>query len=295
MRQFGGVGVMIDRPGVQLRIAPAAKFTATGPMQQRTTAVVDRLSNCWQLATPPACQIEILNSPPEHAGLGTGTQLELAITAGLNAFRGGGLLSAEQLAQFSGRGARSAIGTYGFLLGGLLVESGKLPGEVLSPLEQRLVLPEGWRFVVLVLPGVGLAGEAERRAFGSLPSVPPEVTVSLREEVATQLLPAALDRQFDRFSESLYRFNREAGMCFAASQGGPYASRQITDLIEKLRSEGVRGVGQTSWGPSVFALVQNEAVAQETLGRLSRSLPPDATCLITRPANAGAIINIIEM
>lgn len=57
VRQFGGVGVMIDRPGVQLRIAPAAKFTATGPMQQRTAAVVDRLTSCWQLEAPPACLI----------------------------------------------------------------------------------------------------------------------------------------------------------------------------------------------------------------------------------------------
>jgi len=295
VRQFGGVGVMIDQPGVHLRITPAVKFAAMGSMQQRTAAVVDRLSNCWQLDTPPACQIEILNAPPEHAGLGTGTQLELAVTAGLNAFRGGDPLSAEQLAKFSGRGARSAIGTYGFLLGGLLVESGKLPGEVLSPLEQRIVLPEDWRFVVIVLPGAGLAGEAERRAFSALPAVPPEVTVALRAEVATQMIPATLDQQFGRFSENLYQFNREAGMCFAASQGGPYASKVIADLIERLRRRGIRGVGQTSWGPSVFALVEQESAAHEVLRGLAGDLPSATTCLVARPANAGAAINITEM
>ena len=47
VRQFGGVGVMIDQPGVHLRITPAVKFAAMGSMQQRTAAVVDRLSNCW--------------------------------------------------------------------------------------------------------------------------------------------------------------------------------------------------------------------------------------------------------
>jgi len=294
VRQFGGVGVMIDRPGVHLQITSAAKFAVVGPAAQRAAAVVDRLTNCWQLEAPPACQIEILNSPPEHAGLGTGTQLELAVTAGLNAFRGGDPLSAEQLAQLSGRGARSAIGTYGFLLGGLLVESGKLPGEILSPLEQRIVLPENWRFVLIVLPGAGLAGEAERRAFGSLPPVPPERTVQLRAEVARQMLPAALDAQFDRFAESLYQFNREAGMCFATSQGGPYASKLIADLIERLREEGVRGVGQTSWGPSVFALVEHEPAAHEILKRLTRSLPPETTCFVTCPANAGALLKINE-
>lgn len=294
VRQFGGVGVMIDRPGVHLRISPAARFSTRGPLEQRVAAVVDRLQGHWTLEAPPDCLIEVLNAPPQHAGLGTGTQLELAITAGLNALRGGEPLSAEQLATLSGRGARSAIGTYGFLLGGLLVESGKLPGETLSPLEQQVTLPASWRFVLIALPGAGLAGEAERRAFNSLPPVPPEVTVDLRSEVATQLIPAALDGQFERFAESLYRFNREAGMCFAASQGGPYASKSIAELIERLRSAGVLGVGQSSWGPTVFALAESDQAADVLVGQLRRELPPETNSLIASPAR-GATIHITDL
>lgn len=295
VRQFGGVGVMIARPGLHLRIAPAAEFATRGLLADRTAAVVDRLLGHWQWTAPPACQIEVLQSPPQHAGLGTGTQLELAVTAGLNAFQGGQPLSAEQLALASGRGARSAIGTYGFLLGGLLVESGKLPGEVLSPLEQRIALPEDWRFVLITLPGAGLAGDAERRAFRSLPAVPPEVTDELRAEVDKELLPAVLDGQFDRFSESVYRFNRAAGLCFAASQGGPYATSAVSNLIDQLRAQGVRGVGQSSWGPTVFALVESPPAAQELLSQLLPELPAGTSCHTTGVTNSGADIHITEL
>ncbi len=291
VRQFGGVGVMVDRPGLHVQIRPAAQFLATGPLAERAIAVTDRLATQWHLDELPACQIEVLNSAPEHAGLGTGTQFELAVTAGLNAFRGGRPLGAEQLARLSGRGARSAIGTHGFLHGGLLVESGKLPNDVLSPLERRIELPDTWRFVLITLPGSGLAGDAERRAFGGLPPVATEITAKLRAEVADELLPAAANSQFERFAESLYRFNREAGMCFASSQGGPYANPKIAQLVENLRASDARGVGQSSWGPTVFAIAEDEPAARQLARHITRAAAPQASCLIVRPVNNGAQIN----
>ncbi len=124
--QYGGVGVMINRPGLRLRIAPAERFAATGPLAQRAAAVVELLAKKWHLHELPACRLDMVEAPPEHVGLGTGTQLALAVAAGLNAFRGQPPKSAAELAALTGRGARSAIGTYGFLHGGLLVERGKL-------------------------------------------------------------------------------------------------------------------------------------------------------------------------
>ena len=149
MPQFGGVGVMIDRPGLQLRIDPAERFATCGPMASARRSGRRTSARRWQLPELPACRLEIVTAPPEHAGLGTGTQLELAVTAGLNAFRGRPPLNAQELAAASGRGARSAIGTYGFLHGGLLVERGKPSEKFLSPLERRVELPGDWRFVLV--------------------------------------------------------------------------------------------------------------------------------------------------
>ena len=69
--------------------------------------------------------------------------------------------SPQELALSVGRGLRSAVGTYGFVFGGLIVEQGKLPDEPISPLDCRIDLPEAWRFV-LVRP-LGLTGIAGPR------------------------------------------------------------------------------------------------------------------------------------
>ena len=81
-------------------------------------------SRSWQLPSLPACAIEV-RSPPDHTGLGVGTQLGLAIAAGLRRFLQLPELSIEALASSVGRGKRSAVGTYGFQHGGLIVDAGK--------------------------------------------------------------------------------------------------------------------------------------------------------------------------
>src|SRR5215813_718317 len=80
-RQFGGVGAMVDAPGLRLRVWPAERFWAEGPLAQRVEALAARLISAGQLTRPPDCRIEVVGAPPEHIGLGTGTQLALAVVA----------------------------------------------------------------------------------------------------------------------------------------------------------------------------------------------------------------------
>ncbi len=288
-RQYGGAGVMIDRPGLRLRVIAANHFEALGPLAHRVLQVVRRLTECWNYSELPPCQIEVLSAPAEHLGLGTGTQLELAVAAGLNAFLGRPPLDAIELARLTGRGARSAIGTYGFLHGGLLVESGKQPGDLIAPLERRVPLPPGWRWLLFFPSSArGLAGEAERRAFLNLPPVPRETTLQLRAEVIDALVPAAESGDFDLFSESLYRFGHLAGTCFALSQGGPFASARAARLIDVSRHLGIRGVGQSSWGPALFAVLESEAAALRFGDLLAQELKPGEQWLIAETSHSGA-------
>jgi beta-RFAP synthase len=290
-RQFGGVGTMVEQPGVRLRVTAAERFAARGPLSERVQRVAHRVAEAWCTPELPRCTIEVLHCAPEHVGLGTGTQLALAVAAGLQAFSGGAPLPPDQLAELAGRGERSAIGTHGFAHGGLIVEAGKLPGEAVSPLEERIELPATWRFV-LIWPAEerGLSGEAERTAFRELPPVDEQTTARLRQEVARELLPAAREGAFGRFSESLYRFGHQAGMCFAARQGGPFASAKVDRLVQAIRDLGVRGVGQSSWGPAVCAVLENDAAAVDFLERIRSQLDPDATLLLTEPNSHGARI-----
>jgi beta-ribofuranosylaminobenzene 5'-phosphate synthase len=283
------VGAMIAQPGVRLRVSESVQCEVVGPLRRRVVEVLQGMSAMLSLTQPPACRIEVLEAPSEHTGLGTGTQLSLAVVAGVHAFRGGEPLSAFALAALSGRGQRSAVGTHGFASGGLIGEAGKLPHELLAPLGDRIEIPPAWRFVLLSpRHAPGLSGDEERSAFRDLPPVPRWVTGSLMREIVEKLLPAAEAGDFERFSDSLYRYGHQAGMCFADRQGGAFASRQIATLVHTIRQMGVTGVGQSSWGPSVFALLENGDAAQRFVERLRPQLVDETMVIVSEPDNAGA-------
>jgi beta-RFAP synthase len=213
--------------------------------------------------------------PAEHTGLGVGTQLGLAVAKALAVACGEPGLTPTELAARVGRGERSAIGVYGFDRGGLLVDAGKLPSETLSPLLAQVALPDEWRVVFFTPPGESRwHGDHERRAFATATAGDPEALRKLAEDA---IIPAARRGDIDAFGEAVYAFNRKAGEPFAAAQGGVYASREIAQLIDDIRACGVRGVGQSSWGPTVFAIMGDDDTALSLVLRFRSRLPAFVT------------------
>ncbi len=304
MRQFGGVGAMIQLPGLRVALQPADHFEVASWHAERgrrfAELVVDNLAHDLQLDKKRGLpvRLEISQAPREHIGLGLGTQLGLSIAAAICAASGLSPRPAVELARLAGRGRRSAIGTHGFDLGGLLVEAGKRMPDEISPLLARLELPAEWRFL-LILPKreTGVAGSDEQQAFERLPAIPLETTDRLLREAMMWLLPAAASADFSEFSASLYRFGHLAGSCFASQQGGPYAGKRTAAVVARLRQMGIEGVGQTSWGPTVFALLPSEDEARRRLPEVRSHLAGACETeayeyLITAPANHGAKIEI---
>jgi hypothetical protein len=78
MRSFGGVGVMVDRPAVHVRLRRGDAFRARGPLAERTLEFAQACMQSWSLPPQSACEIEVLATPRSHVGLGSGTQLALA-------------------------------------------------------------------------------------------------------------------------------------------------------------------------------------------------------------------------
>ncbi len=290
--QFGGVGAMVDQPGLRLTVRPADRFEVVGPLADRARGFAGRYVEAANDFAELKCRIEISAAPPQHVGLGTGTQLGLAVVAGLARFLGRRLESAAELVEASGRGFRSTIGTHGFCHGGVIYEEVKHGGQLVAPLRERLAMPDGWCWLLTRPRGqVGLSGEVERAAFAALPPVPPSTTEQLRREVREQMLPALRQRDFEAFGESVYRYGVLAGNCFASRQGGPYASPRLARLVEVLRELGARGVGQSSWGPTIFALLPSRDDAERVRKYLveSRELG-DLDTIISVPNNHGASI-----
>lgn len=291
-RQFGGVGVMIENPALQLVVRDAAEFAVVGPTADRASVFAGRWAQFHHLELP-RCHIEIVQAIPSHAGLGSGTQLALGIAAALNARCDITDSLPQDLARSVGRGLRSAVGTYGFVFGGLIVEQGKLPEEAVSPLEYRLDLPPQWRFV-LIRPtdATGLAGDDEVLAFDRLSPVASTISDELCLLARKRMVPAVCRGDFEAFAACLYQYGRLSGECFAERQGGPYNGPVITQLVERIRSLEYVGVGQSSWGPTVFVATPSQGAAEQLERMLVAESPLPLEIVVARPASQGATLCI---
>ncbi len=263
-RQFGGVGVMVQQPAVHLEFTPFPEFEVSGPLAERVTAFARHWQQWHEQSRLPACHVTVKSIAREHVGLGVGTQLGLALATGLNHWQQRPDTTVVDLARSVGRGLRSAIGSHGFCSGGLIVDAGKAADEDISPLQVRVDLPEQWQFVLVSPPqGVGLFGERETMAFGQLDPVQEEVSRRLQDEIDQEIVPAVQQAQFGRFSRAVFRFGELAGSCFAAVQGGSYHGPELLQRVAWMRSLGIEGVGQSSWGPTLFALFPDATAAAE--------------------------------
>ncbi len=307
-RQFGGMGAMVDVP-LRIRISRSDPAATVGgadriPMTRHQN-VAEKFVDAWfenrrisgvaaeALAIQEQIQVTVLQAPDHHVGLGLGTQLGLAISVGLFRVVESRVPSLIECATAVGRGLRSAVGTYGFFYGGLIVDQGKLPGEGVSPLQCRLSVPPSWRWVLMRIPiPPGLSGPNEKAAFERLSPMSEPQTQSLRSQITQRLVPALHAGDFDEFSDSLYTYGRRAGECFAEIQGGPYRNQRVADLVERVRACGVTGVGQSSWGPTLFALTRNQVDAENLTQQLQASEfgKQDLSCEIVRSQNEGVMV-----
>jgi beta-ribofuranosylaminobenzene 5'-phosphate synthase len=275
---------------------PSGQFQACGPLAARARDFAARWCGCNGIHELPACRIEIGTCPEPHTGLGTGTQLALTVAAGLNRFLfpHATPATAAELATSVGRGQRSAVGTYGFHYGGLILEPGKLPGETIAPVEKRVSVPQAWRFVLMTpREHQGLSGGVEKEAFSQLPAVPDEATRELAKLAREAIIPAAETDRFDDFAEATYRYGYLAGSCFADVQGAAFAGPRVKGLVETIRAMGIRGVGQSSWGPTVFAVLPDAEAARRLTDRIRSTHPPVEYRVVTTAANnSGALVQL---
>jgi beta-ribofuranosylaminobenzene 5'-phosphate synthase len=288
-RHFGGLGAAIPCPSLLLEAKPGARLTAEGPDSVRALEFAERFLTYHGIAD--FVHIIIHKAIPSHAGLGSGTQLALAVAKALAELHNipGGII---ELANAVGRGKRSAIGTWAFELGGFLVEGGRKPGSMeIAPLLARFEVPESWRCVVAVPPGPpGLSGDAETKAFEQLPSPPDRQVERVSHLVLMQLLPALVEADLPSFGEALSAVQRITGAWFADQQGGTFAPGGTARVIADMAAWGAVGVGQSSWGPAAYGLVESDEAAGALAQRVRRSMPEGGAVFQSGFASSGASV-----
>jgi beta-ribofuranosylaminobenzene 5'-phosphate synthase len=76
---------------------------------------------------------------------------------------------------------------------------------------------------------------------------------------------------------------------FAPAQGGRFTSPAVADALAWLETEGAAGVGQSSWGPTGFALLPDAATAERLRRRLEERSRGGSLCYdVVAGRNRGA-------
>ncbi len=267
-RKFGGAGLMIDGPRTNVGIASGDEFQVVAPKSVKEAVLESIL--VWQKQFAPELfrdrelgdlPIRVaVNNSPRHRGFGSGTQLAFSIAAALQLAFDQPLPSAEEMAMALGRGKRSAIGTYGFLEGGFLVDRG-IDNEPVAPLDMRTDFPEDWK-IALIQPSVSeesqVFGDAELNAFRQLPGTTQPQADQLTAILRSEILPSVLNQDFSTFADAVTEYGCQSGMHYSPVMGGAYASPEATAIVDKIRGFGQFAVGQSSWGPTIFAIGPSE-------------------------------------
>jgi beta-RFAP synthase len=211
--------------------------------------------------------VDILDVVPAHAGLGSGTQLALAVAAGIRHLHGLSL-DIQGDALYLGRGARSGAGMGLFQVGGLVVDGGNAKNGLPAPIVSHLRFPDHWRVIVVLDPARrGIHGSEEIDAFTRLPPFPASDAGRLCRLVIMKMLPAVVEEDIVSFGSAITEIQSCVGGYFAPAQGGSaFTSPDVAAVLDALASEGAVGIGQSSWGPTGFAFAASEEEASRLAG-----------------------------
>ena len=268
-RRFGSIGLAIDGLRTSITIGAASHMRVTGPENKRVHGYLQTMQRA--LDSDSACHVTINEVVPAHAGLGSGTQLALAVAAGVRRFHGLPLDVRGDAVRL-GRGARSGVGIGLFDRGGLVVDGGRGPLTTAAPVVSRMPFPDQWRILVVLDPHrQGVHGADERDVFSKLAPFSDAEAAHLCRLVLMKALPALAECDIAGFGSAIKEMQMLIGDYFAAIQGGSrFSSPDVAAALAVLEDEGAHGIGQSSWGPTGFAFAPSVEEANRLLESIRR-------------------------
>jgi beta-ribofuranosylaminobenzene 5'-phosphate synthase len=290
-RRFGSIGLGINAPDTLIELAIGQHIFEQKHeaeyIQKYKKAILD-YANISQHVS-----IKVHREIPRHFGLGSGTQMALAIGRGISQLFNLNLTSSE-IAYIVGRGLRSGIGIGTFDVGGFVVDGGRGSETKVPPIILQKTFPEQWR-VLLIFDHqhVGVHGAEEVEAFARLKDASLAQTEMISHQVMMGALPSLIEEDLNGFGKAIAALQAYTGDYFAPVQGGRYASESVTKVLNYLKEHDVLCSGQSSWGPTAFAIFESEPIAQTFLKNLSLRFKSSAlSFLICTARNVGATVEI---
>lgn len=291
-RRFGSVGFAIDMPRTRVVAQATPDIQVEGKDSARAAAVVETMTK--KLDLPVGAHVVVENAIDRHAGLGSGTQLALAVghaVARLNEIE----LTTRAIAALLGRGGRSGIGIGTFDTGGIVLDAGKdRNGGEPPPIVWHHDMPSDWRVVLVLDRGKhGVHGEAEAQAFRDVTAMAPETCGEICRLTLMQLVPSVIERDVKSFGAAVSEIQARVGDYFAPWQGGRrFTSPVVSEALEWMAVNGAAGIGQSSWGPTGYAIAESAAVARRIADSIGDRLRgnTDIEVRVCAPMNKGARI-----
>jgi beta-RFAP synthase len=290
-RRFGSLGLGLNAPDTLIELAIGQQVF--GSVAEENYVLKSKQAILAHANIDEDVSILVHHAIPRHFGLGSGTQMALAVGEGINQLFNLDL-TLDEIASVTSRGMRSGIGIGTFASGGLVLDGGRGVDTVVPPIISQQHFPEDWT-VVLIFDHqhVGMHGDEEVEAFASLKDAGKQQTEEVNHQIMTRALPAVKEKDLTTFGEAVSLLQAYTGDYFAPVQGGRYVSQLVAEVLNDLIEQGVSCVGQSSWGPTGFAIFENNEVAEKHLTRLKATFQsPQLSWLTCKACNVAASVNV---
>jgi beta-ribofuranosylaminobenzene 5'-phosphate synthase len=294
-RVDGGSGITLESPGLEISATEADTIEVIGD-----PLLAGRMQKAAQalLPTGKGIRLHIIDSLPDHVGLGSGTQAALSAAAAVNRIYKLGK-SVRELAVAVGRGGTSGIGVASFENGGFILDGGHKfkdkgafspsaashvpPGPVLF----RRDFPD-WPIVLAIPNGKGAHDAEEVDIFKKFCPIPLAEVQEICHVILMQMLPALVEEDLENFGKAINHI-QTAGF---KRREVELQSQPVRDVMNYMRENGAGGSGISSFGPVVYGIVgsvgEGKRLQQEVQRMLDESLGGEV--LLTKAKNRGADI-----
>ncbi|MCE4619103.1 MAG: hypothetical protein F7C37_06660 [Desulfurococcales archaeon] len=280
--EYAGAGFYVEKPNIRVVVKDCGEATYDGPPDfgDPVTFVIEKtgFTGCVQLE----------KAPRRHIGLGSTTQVMLAVYHGIKLLRGEGIGGRDLLEagfKLLERTKASTVGTLLYAYGGFVSGVGlPLPSDF-SVL--RLPVPSDWRFVI-VIPDIarGLSEEEERRYLG-LPKPAPQRVKQLMAIGFHYLVMGVVRRDLDLVLDGLKSMQTATGLYFSSIQGGVYRS-DVARIVDEASRDGIV-LAQSSWGPTLYTITTPDSAESDkkTLEMIMREVGVRGEVIVSSPRNMG--------
>jgi beta-ribofuranosylaminobenzene 5'-phosphate synthase len=306
-RVDGGIGITLDEPGILLEAELSPSLSVTDCDQATRERIGKVAADVLQgLGLGGSVSITVRKHYPSHIGLGSGSQLSLAVARAITELHDRHL-STQELARLTGRGGTSGIGTAAFDHGGFIIDGGHRFGTAGEksdfrpssasrgvnppPLIVRHEFPSDWKILVAV-PDLlaGANGGHEADIFRRHCPVPLAEVQALSHEILMRMLPGIAGHDLDLFGSSV---NAIQGLGFKRVELS-LQPPAVTGLLSALRDAGAAGAGMSSFGPTIFAVADTGMRDIEGAARsFMQEQAGGGTTLVSTARNSGASVRVV--